>query len=99
MENQPIVIIDLARTYADNLEQIYIIIENLKNGMYLNTKYETIQKIFKIPNIIVMANFKPDLNKLSGKPGCQGGKPLCKQAKRVRPEGVCGVIPMEIDGT
>ena len=47
-------IIDLARTYADNLEHIYTIIENLK-----------IQKIFKIPTIIVMANFKPDIKKLS----------------------------------
>ena len=31
-----------------------------------------------------------------GEPGCQGGKPPCKQAKRVRPEGGCGVIPKEI---
>jgi Mor family transcriptional regulator len=64
-DGEPIVIIDLARTYADNLEHIYTIIENLKNGMYLSTKYETIQKIFKIPTIIVMANFKPDIKKLS----------------------------------
>ena len=64
-EGQEIVIIDLARTYADNLEHIYTIIENLKNGMYLSTKYETIQKIFKVPHIIVMANFKPDRTKLS----------------------------------
>jgi len=33
--------------------------------MYLSTKYETIQKIFKVPHIIVMANFKPDRTKLS----------------------------------
>ncbi|AXH76395.1 MAG: putative viral replication protein [Cressdnaviricota sp.] len=64
-EGQEIVIIDLARTYADNLEHIYTIIENLKNGMYLSTKYETIQKIFKVPHIIVMANFRPDKTKLS----------------------------------
>lgn len=64
-EGQEIVIIDLARTYADNLEHIYTIIENLKNGMYLSTKYETIQKIFEVPHIIVMANFKPDTTKLS----------------------------------
>lgn len=64
-DGEEIVIIDLARTYADNLEHIYTIIENLKNGMYLSTKYETVSKMFKIPNIIVMANFKPDINKLS----------------------------------
>lgn len=59
------VIIDLARTYADNIEHIYTIIENLKNGQYLSTKYETRQKLFDIPHIIVMANFKPDRTKLS----------------------------------
>jgi len=59
------VIIDLARTYADNIEHIYTIIENLKNGQYLSTKYETRQKLFDIPHIIVMANFKPDTTKLS----------------------------------
>ena len=64
-EGQDLVIIDLARTYADNLEHIYTIIENLKNGQYLSTKYETKQKLFEIPYIIVMANFKPDKNKLS----------------------------------
>jgi len=36
--------------------------------------------------------FKYDI----GEPGCQGGKPPCKQANRVRPEGGCGVIPKEI---
>ena len=64
-EGQQIVIIDLARTYADNLEHIYTIIENLKNGQYLSTKYETKQKLFDTPHIIVMANFKPDQSKLS----------------------------------
>lgn len=64
-EGQQLVIIDLARTYADNLEHIYTIIENLKNGQYLSTKYETKQKLFDIPYIMVMANFKPDKSKLS----------------------------------
>lgn len=44
--------------------------------------------------------FLPFLNKHTqqavGDPHGQGGKPPCKQAKRVRPEGGCGVIPMEI---
>jgi len=64
-EGEGIVIIDLARTYADNLEHIYTIIENLKNGQYLSTKYETKQKLFSVPHIIVMANFQPDTTKLS----------------------------------
>jgi len=64
-ENQSVIIYDLARTYADNLEHIYTTIENFKNGMYLSTKYESKQRYFKVPHIIVMANFKPDLSKLS----------------------------------
>jgi len=64
-DNQPIIIYDLARTYADTLDHIYTTIENFKNGQYLSTKYETEQRIFKIPHIIVMANFKPDITKLS----------------------------------
>jgi len=64
-QGQQNVVIDLARTYADNIEHIYTIIENLKNGQYLSTKYETKQKLFEIPHIIVMANFKPDMTKLS----------------------------------
>lgn len=64
-DNQPIIIYDLARTQADNLDHIYTTIEQFKNGMYLSTKYETVQKIFKIPHIIILANFKPDTSKLS----------------------------------
>lgn len=64
-DNEEIIIYDLARTYADNMEHIYTTIENFKNGMYLSTKYETRQRIFKIPHIIVMANYKPDKTKLS----------------------------------
>ena len=65
MMDEPIIIYDLARTYSDNLDHIYTTIENFKNGQYLSTKYETQQRFFKIPNIIVMANFKPDITKLS----------------------------------
>jgi len=64
-DGQPIIIYDLARTYSDNLEHIYTTIENFKNGQYLSTKYETQQRFFKIPHIIIMANFMPDINKLS----------------------------------
>lgn len=63
--DEPIIIIDLARTQADNVDHIYSCIEMFKNGMYLSTKYETRQRIFNIPHIIIMANFKPDETKLS----------------------------------
>jgi hypothetical protein len=63
---QPVLIYDLARTYADNIEHIYTTIENLKNGVYLSTKYESGQRIYKVPTIVILANFKPDTSKLSG---------------------------------
>jgi len=65
-EGQSIIIYDLARTYADNLDHIYTTIENLKNGFYLSTKYNSEQRIYsKQPTIIILANFKPDTSKLS----------------------------------
>jgi hypothetical protein len=65
-EGQSIIIYDLARTYADNIDHIYTTIENLKNGFYLSTKYNSEQRIYnKQPTILILANFKPDISKLS----------------------------------
>lgn len=63
---EELVIFDLARTYAENVEHIYSVIETLKNGMFLSTKYQVKTKIFsKQPIILILANFKPDTSKLS----------------------------------
>lgn len=63
---EQIVIFDLARTYAENVEHIYSVIETLKNGLFLSTKYQVKSKVFsKQPIILVLANFKPDTTKLS----------------------------------
>lgn len=64
-EDQGIIIYDLARTYADNMDHIYTTMENFKNGMYLSTKYESRQRVFAIPHIFVMANYEPHTEKLS----------------------------------
>ena len=65
-DGQPVIIYDLARTYADNLEHIYTTIENFKNAQYLSTKYESELRIYeKAPTVIVMANFAPDTSKLT----------------------------------
>ena len=34
--------------------------------MYLSTKYESEQRIYKVPTIVILANFKPDTSKVSG---------------------------------
>jgi len=63
---EQIVIFDLARTYAENVEHIYSVIETLKNGLFLSTKYQVKSKVFsKQPIILILANFKPDTSKLS----------------------------------
>lgn len=64
-KGEPLIIYDLARTYADNIEHIFTTIENLKNGVYLSTKYESEQRIYKVPTIVILANFLPDQSKLS----------------------------------
>lgn len=63
---QNVIIYDLARTYADNLDHIYTTIENFKNAMYLSTKYDSEMRIYnRSPVIIIMSNFTPDQTKLS----------------------------------
>lgn len=63
--NETIVIIDLARTQAESVNYFYQFIESLKNGVLFSPKYESGQKIFKPPHVIVFANFEPDQTKLS----------------------------------
>lgn len=63
--NERVIIFDLPRTYADNLDHIYTCIENFKNGQYLSTKYNSEMRIFEIPHIIVFSNYMPDESKLS----------------------------------
>lgn len=43
----------------------YSSIEAIKDGMIVNTKYETGYKVFNSPHIFVFANFPPDENQLS----------------------------------
>lgn len=40
-------------------------IEEIKNGIFYNTKYESEMCIFDNPHVIIFANFKPDLTALS----------------------------------
>jgi len=58
-----IVIFDFSRSQEDHIN--YEIIETIKNGIMLNTKYECKMKVYPTPHVIVMANFEPDKSKLS----------------------------------
>lgn len=60
---EPIVVFDFSRSLEDHVN--YNIIECMKNGMLFSNKYNSKLKIFDTPKIIVMANFYPDISKLS----------------------------------
>lgn len=60
---QPIVVFDYVRDAKDYVG--YGIIEQLKNGILMSTKYESTMKRFKAPHVFVFANFAPDATKFS----------------------------------
>ena len=53
---EPIVIFDVPRTQAENLDHLFAFAESLKNGIIFSNKYESQQKIFKPPIVIFFAN-------------------------------------------
>jgi len=61
--NEPVVFFDWARDSEDAFP--YKVVENFKNGYFLNTKYESHACRFDIPHVVVFANFSPDESKLS----------------------------------
>ncbi len=58
-----VVIMGLPRSYEDYVS--YDAIESVKDGIFYSAKYESGMCIFNIPHVIVLANFKPNLTKLS----------------------------------
>lgn len=58
------IIFDLPRDTEDK-DYIYEVMETLKNGQYLSTKYSSEQRIYETPHIIVFSNYHPDKTKLS----------------------------------
>lgn len=62
---EPVVIFDLARTQADKLDNVYMAIENFKNGRFFSPKYDSHTKVFAVPHVVCFANFPPEIGKLS----------------------------------
>jgi len=58
-----VVLIDLARSQENFVS--YQGIEEVKNGIFYNTKYESGMCVFDSPHVIVFANFEPEQEKLS----------------------------------
>lgn len=57
-----VAIFDLTRTQADCMKGIVSFAESLKNGMYMNSKYESRMVTFPRPHVIFFANFMPPEN-------------------------------------
>lgn len=58
--SHPIVCFDISRTQAENIKHLYSMAEQLKNGRFLSTKYESEMKIFDSPAVIFFANVSFD---------------------------------------
>lgn len=58
-----VIVFDFARTKEEAVP--WEVIENMKNGYFLSTKYEVRQVHFEIPHVIIFSNFSPDRSKLS----------------------------------
>lgn len=61
--SKSIIVIDVPRDNGNTVS--YKAIEQIKNGMICNTKYETGMKLFNSPHIIIFANMPPEEHKLS----------------------------------
>lgn len=62
---EPIVVIDVPRTQAENMDHLYAFAEMLKNGCIVSTKYESRRKLFNPPHVIFFCNFCHDSDKWS----------------------------------
>lgn len=65
-QNKPMYIFDISRTVpAGIMTEIYCALEMVKNGYFINTKYETGVVCMEIPHVIVFSNYLPKLSALS----------------------------------
>lgn len=61
--NLRIVIFDYTRSQDETVS--YQAIEEIKNGIFYNTKYESMMVMYNCPHVVIFSNFYPDLNRLS----------------------------------
>lgn len=58
-----IIILDVPRANGNNIS--YKSLEEIKNGIICNTKYETGSKLINPPHIVVFSNSEPDIDQFS----------------------------------
>jgi len=64
MNKTNLVVFDLPRNNGNKIS--YSALEAIKNGLIVNTKYETGAKLFNAPHIIVFSNMPPCVDAMSG---------------------------------
>lgn len=62
-QDPSIVVWDIPRSMDENIS--YQAIEEVKNGLFFSTKYESGQVIYNCPHVLVFANFPPEWEKMS----------------------------------
>lgn len=62
-KGEPVVVFDYVRDSKDYVG--YGVIEQLKNGMLMSTKYESGMRRFPVPHVFIFANFRAEENKFS----------------------------------
>lgn len=60
-----IVFFDIARAESEFIQHMYTMAEELKNGRFMNSKYQSKMVFFKPPHVIFFANVEPDTTKWS----------------------------------
>ncbi|AXH75585.1 MAG: putative viral replication protein [Uewvirus yahnais] len=60
---EKIVLFNHVRSESEHIN--YGVIENIKDGIYFNTKYESSMRLYGIPHVVVMSNQLPDETKMS----------------------------------
>lgn len=63
INSKSIIVIDIPRDNGNNVS--YKAIESIKNGVIMNTKYETGMRLFNSPHIMIFSNLPPNEEKLS----------------------------------
>lgn len=66
-QNKKVYMFDLSRSKPQDwaTNDIPAAMEGIKNGHFMNTKYETCQVMMKIPHIWMFTNMKPDISSMS----------------------------------
>lgn len=65
LQGKKMYVFDISRTIATSMNDMYQALESVKNGYFVNTKYDTGVACYEIPHVVVFSNHLPDTKALS----------------------------------